>query len=83
MVTPISLWFLLAVTANFAGYLVYLTGLRRQLVQPNRASWLIWSAATLVEASTYAAVNPGAAPSVVFLISSAACLAIGVEPAVA
>lgn len=72
--TPITFWFLLAVAANFTGYLVYLTGLRRQLVQPNRASWLIWSAATLVEASTYAAVNPGAAPSIVFLISSAACV---------
>ncbi|MBA4772752.1 MAG: SET domain-containing protein [Sphingomonas sp.] len=76
MVTPISFWFLLAVAASFAGYLVYLTGLRRQLVQPNRASWLIWSAAILVEASTYAAVNPGAAPSIVFLISSAACIIV-------
>lgn len=75
-VTPITLWFLIAIAANFTGYVVYLTGLRRQLVQPNRASWLIWSAATLVEASTYAAVNPGAAQSIVFLISSAACLIV-------
>lgn len=76
MVRPITPWFLLAVLANFTGYVVYLTGLRRQLVEPNRASWLIWSAATLVEASTYAAVNPGAAQSIVFLVSSAACLVV-------
>ncbi|OYY89495.1 MAG: SET domain-containing protein-lysine N-methyltransferase [Sphingomonas sp. 28-66-16] len=73
---PIAPWFLLAVLANFAGYVVYLTGLKRELVQPNRASWLIWSAAVLVEASTYAAVNPGAAQSIVFLISAGACIVV-------
>lgn len=70
----IAPWFLLAVLANFSGYAVYLAGLRRELVQPNRASWLIWSAAVLVEASTYAAVNPGTMQSIVFLISAAACI---------
>lgn len=72
----IAPWFLLAILANFAGYAVYLTGLKRELVQPNRASWLIWSAAILVEASTYAAVNPGAAQSIVFLVSAAACIIV-------
>ena len=72
----IALWFLLAVLANFAGYALYLTGLKRELVQPNRASWLIWSAAILVEASTYAAVNPGAAQSIVFLVSAGACIIV-------
>ncbi len=72
----IAPWFLLAVLANFSGYVVYMTGLRRELVQPNRASWLIWSAAVLVEASTYAAVNPGAQQSIVFLISAAACIIV-------
>ncbi len=72
----IAPWFILAVLANFSGYVAYLTGLKRELVQPNRASWLIWSAAVLVEASTYAAVNPGAAQSIVFLISAAACIVV-------
>lgn len=78
MVTDMSIapWFLLAVLANLGGYVVYLTGLRRELVQPNRASWLIWSAAVLVEASTYAAVNPGAWQSVVFLVSAAGCIIV-------
>lgn len=73
---PITAWFVLAVCANFLGYAVYLAGLRRQLVQPNRASWLIWSAAILVETTTYAAVNPGAPQSIVFLISAGACLVV-------
>ena len=44
-------WFLLAVVASFTGYAIYLAGLRRRLVEPNRASWLIWGSATLIERS--------------------------------
>ena len=73
---PFEPWFLVAVTASFAGYAVYLLGLRRQLVQPNRASWLIWSAATTIEALTYSAINPGAPQAIIFLISAAACIAV-------
>ena len=69
-------WFLLAVGFSFSGYAVYLTGLRRQLVRPNRASWLIWSAATGLEAMTYAAVNPGAPQGWVFAVSAVACAAV-------
>jgi hypothetical protein len=69
-------WFIVAIGASFAGYAVYLLGLRRQLVQPNRASWLIWSAATTIEALTYSAVNPGARQSIIFLVSAAACIAV-------
>jgi hypothetical protein len=71
-------WFLLAVVASFTGYAIYLAGLRRRLVEPNRASWLIWSSATLVEAVTYAAVNPGTPQAIVFLFSAAACVTIAV-----
>ncbi|MEI9852588.1 MAG: SET domain-containing protein [Sphingomonas sp.] len=45
-------------------------------MRPNRASWLIWSAATGLEALTYAAVNPGAPQGWVFAISAVACLAV-------
>ena len=69
-------WFLIAILCSLAGYGLYLVGLRRQLVQPNRASWLIWSAATAVEAGTYAAVNPGAVQGWVFAVSTVACLCV-------
>ncbi|MFA6117155.1 MAG: SET domain-containing protein-lysine N-methyltransferase [Sphingomonas sp.] len=69
-------WFIVAIVCSLGGYAVYLTGLRRQLVQPNRASWLIWSAATAVEAGTYAAVNPGALQSWVFALASIACIIV-------
>ena len=73
---PIEPWFIVAIVCSLGGYAVYLTGLRRQLVQPNRASWLIWSAATAVEAGTYAAVNPGALQSWVFALASVACIVV-------
>ena len=69
-------WFWVAVGCNVAGYATYLTGLRRKLVDPNRASWLIWSAATAIEALTYSAVNTAAPQAGVLLISSALCLAV-------
>jgi len=73
---PTTPWFIIAVLCSFAGYAVYYVGIRRELVRPNRASWMIWSSATAVEAVTYAAVNPGAPQSWVFMISALACLGI-------
>src|SRR3569623_963465 len=67
----VQAWFLVALAASFAGYAAYLVGLRRNLVEPNRASWLIWSAATAVEASTYAAVDPNVLQRWVFLFGLA------------
>src|ERR1700712_5373721 len=74
----VQVLFLLALAASFAGYATYLTGLKRDLVEPNRASWLIWSAATAVEASTYAAINPDGLQRWVFLVAAVACIAITV-----
>lgn len=71
-------WLAAAIACNFAGYAIYLAALRRNLVEPNRASWLIWSASTGLEALTYLAVNPGAAQGAVFLVSAVACLAVTV-----
>lgn len=71
-----DIWFFLAIGFSFAGYATYLIGLRRELVEPNRASWLIWSAATTLEALTYAAVNPGAPQGWVFALSSVACILV-------
>lgn len=72
----VQAWFVVALAASFVGYAAYLAGLQRHLVEPNRASWLIWSAATAVEASTYAAVNPDAPQRWLFLFATIACLTI-------
>ena len=65
-----------AAACYIAGYAVYWFGLRAKHVQPNRWSWLIWSAATGIEASTYQAVNGDVAQAVVFAISAACCVAV-------
>jgi hypothetical protein len=69
-------WFLLALSAGLGGYLVYARALRAGSVEPNRASWLIWSAATAVEAATYAAVNPAAPQRWLFVAGAVACLVV-------
>lgn len=75
---PVEPWFIIAVVFSLSGYAVYLTGIKRQLVQPNRASWLIWSASIAVEAATYAAVNEGSPQTWIFGISTVACVAVTV-----
>lgn len=69
-------WFVVALACNFAGYATYLASLRRNLVEPNRASWLIWSAATGIEALTYAAVNGGAPQGWILFGSAMLCTAV-------
>lgn len=71
-----DVWFLIAMSCSFAAYGVYLLGLRRATVRPNRASWLIWSASAVAEALTYAAVNPGSPQGWVFILSAACCLVV-------
>ncbi|TKD50511.1 SET domain-containing protein-lysine N-methyltransferase [Sphingomonas baiyangensis] len=73
---PFELWVWVAIAFHFAGYGTYLLGLRRQQVEPNRASWLIWSAATVIEAVTYSAANPGSPTAFVFLASAGACILV-------
>jgi hypothetical protein len=69
-------WFIVAMMLSLSGYGIYLAGLRRHLVEPSRASWLIWAVATGVEAATYAAVNPGEMQGLIFAVSAMACLVI-------
>ncbi len=71
-------WFVIAITLSVTGYAIYLAGLQRHLVEPNRASWLIWSAATGIEAATYAAVNPHSLQSYIFALSAVACAVVTV-----
>lgn len=69
-------WFIVAVVLSLAGYGVYLAGLRRHLVEPSRASWLIWAVATGIEAATYLAVNPGSPQGLIFILSALSCLIV-------
>src|SRR4051812_2427526 len=73
---PSNIWFLVALGFSFSAYGAYLLGLRRQIVQPNRASWLIWSASASIEALTYYAVNPDALQGWVFLLSAICCIVV-------
>ena len=74
MVASLVLGF--AILCCVAGYAFYGLAIRRELVQPSRASWLIWSTTTGIEALTYQAVNAGAAQNIYFLISTACCLLV-------
>lgn len=70
-------WLLiLAFVALVLAYAIYGIEQRRGLIEPNRASWMIWSAANLTEALTYNALNAGATQNLLFFTSSAACLMI-------
>ncbi|GAA4779830.1 hypothetical protein GCM10023219_29690 [Stakelama sediminis] len=72
----VGVWFAIAIACHFGAYCAYLLGLRRDMVQPNRASWLIWSFATTVEAVTYVALNPGTPQGMVFLMSAGFCILV-------
>lgn len=69
-------WWYAAIACNITAYIFYWLGIRRQLVRPNRSSWLIWSAATGIEAMTYQSVNHGAAQNIIFAISAIACIIV-------
>lgn len=66
----------IAFGALVLAYAIYGIEQRRGLIEPNRASWMIWSAANLTEALTYNALNTGAAQNIIFFTSSIACLVI-------
>jgi hypothetical protein len=72
------LYFLLtlAMSLTILAYGCYWWGIRRQLIRPNRSSWLIWSAVTTVEALTYQAVNEGLLQNIIFFMNAASCLFI-------
>lgn len=72
----VQYWWFAAIACNIAAYIFYWLGIQRQLVRPNRSSWLIWSAATAIEAMTYQAVNHGAAQNIIFAISAMACILV-------
>jgi SET domain len=72
----IEFWLFAAMILSISGYGFYWLGIRRQLVRPNRSSWLIWSAVTTIEALTYQALNEGLAQNIVFFVSAASCLFI-------
>lgn len=58
------------------GYVNYFRDIRRETVQPNRWSWLIWSVAASVEAATYQALNAELLESIPFFLSGASCMVL-------
>jgi len=74
--TALELLLVAGALLSVSGYAIYGAGIRRGLVEPNIASWLIWSATTAIEAFTYEAVNSGTLQTVVFIVSAIACLLV-------
>ncbi len=69
-------WLGLSMILTVGAYGFYWWGIKKQLVRPNRSSWLIWSAVTTIEALTYQAVNEGLLQNIVFFMNAASCLFI-------
>ena len=69
-------WLGLSMILTVGAYGFYWWGIKKQLVRPNRSSWLIWSAVTTIEALTYQAVNEGLLQNVIFFMNAASCLFI-------
>jgi hypothetical protein len=69
-------WLGLSMILTMAAYGCYWWGIKKQLVRPNRSSWLIWSAVTTIEALTYQAVNEGLLQNIIFFMNAASCLFI-------
>jgi len=76
MTMIIPFWWNVAIVCNLTAYLFYWLAIKRQLVRPNRSSWLIWSAATAIEALTYQAINHEAAQNTIFVVSALACIVV-------
>lgn len=62
-----------AIVFIVAAYAEYFRDIKNEVIAPNRWSWLIWSAATAVEAFTYEAVSEDWMKSVIFFISAICC----------
>ncbi len=69
-------WLGLSMILTAGAYGFYWWGIKKQLVRPNRSSWLIWSALTTIEALTYQAVNEGLLQNIIFFMNAASCLFI-------
>jgi hypothetical protein len=77
MLAPIL--FVTGISTLLLGYFLYGLAVRRHLVEPNFASWLIWGTTTATEAFTYNAINDGALQNIVFLLSSIACIGVTIS----
>ncbi len=71
-------FFVIATIFSIAGYVVYYRAIKKNTVSPNRWSWIIWAAATLIETLTYHKSFGGFFESSIFYISSIACITITV-----
>lgn len=70
--------FVLAILFSTAAYVRYFRDHTKEIILPNRWSWLIWSVATIVEALTYQAVSDDWIKSLVFFLGAFCSLGITV-----
>ena len=68
-----------AAICSLAGYYTYFRKITKNSITPNRWSWLIWSFATLLETITYDAVSDDVVKTIIFYISSVACILITIK----
>lgn len=65
-----------AIAFIVVAYVQYYRDIQNEVVAPNRWSWLIWSAATAMEALTYEAVSEDWMKGIVFFISAICCFGV-------
>lgn len=68
-----AIWSWSAIIVGVVGYAYYFKDVARSEISPNRWSWLIWSAATLIEALTYDEVSGDLLKSAIFGASAICC----------
>lgn len=68
-----------AAAVTLVAYFLYVFDLVWRETSPNRWSWLIWSAATAMEAMTYQEVSGDWMKSAIFYLSAACCLLVAVS----
>lgn len=68
-----ALWSWVAIIIGVIGYGWYFKDVAASEIKPNRWSWLIWSAATLIEAFTFDAVSGDFFKSSIFFASAICC----------
>lgn len=74
-----SVIFVTAIVFIVVAYGKYYRDIRDGVIVPNRWSWLIWSASTVMEALTYEAVSEDWMKSAIFFISAVCCLGVSIR----
>lgn len=69
----------LSIAALLTAYGLYFNALRQATIHPSKASWLIWSASSLLETITFSFITTDFLKIIVFATSTGACLIITIK----